>query len=212
MFAFRARVTASVRATAVALVAVTAACRTTTPDYIWVSGVPKSMITPDTSAAIAPGDVISVRVWNQDQNSVDRARVREDGRISIPFLNDVEVAGEEPATVARRLEVRLKAFINNPSVTVVVHERRPLRISVVGKVAHPGVFDLDRGSGVLHAIAAAGGLTPYADESGIFVVRTGYWADSAAPARIRFKYDDLRTGRPPAATFLLRVSDVVVVE
>lgn len=211
MSAFRASVTASIRGAAVALVAV-AACRTSTPDYIWVSSVPKTMITPDTSSTITAGDVISVRVWNQDQNSVDRARVREDGRISMPFLNDVEVAGEEPAVVARRLETRLKAFINNPSVTVIVHERRPLRISVVGKVARPGVFELDRGSGLLHAIAAAGGLTPYADENAIFVVRTGYWADSAAPARIRFKYDDLRTGRAPAASFVLRGSDVVVVE
>lgn len=182
-------------------------------DFIWVGNVPKGMNAIETTYQIAPGDVISIRVFSQEANSIERTRVREDGKVSLPFLNDVEVAGAEPADLARRLEVKLKAYINNPVVTVLVDERRPLRVSVVGKVVRPGAYDLFPGSGVIHAIAAAGGLTPFADDDRVFVLRSGYWADGQpAPARIRFRYGDLASGKAPATLFLLRVGDVVVVE
>lgn len=197
---------------AVLALAATAGCRHE-QDFLWVKDVPQGMNPSEKTYRIAPGDVIGVRVWNQEANSLERARVREDGKISLPLLNDVEVAGLEPTDLARRLEVKLKSFIVAPVVTVVVHERRPVRVSVLGKVVHPGVFDLDHGSGVVHAIAAAGGLTPFADDDGVFVLRSGYWADGEqAPARIRFRYRDLRAGRAPASTFLLRLGDVIVVE
>ena len=176
--------------------------------------VPKGMNEPEASYQIAPGDVIGVRVWNQEANSVDRVRVREDGKISMPFLNDVEVGGMEPTDSARRLEVKLKTYITTPVVTIVLHERRPLRVSVLGKVGRAGVYDSSTtDSSVVHALAAAGGLTAFADEDRVFVLRNGYWADGpSGPGRIRFRYQDVRAGRPPAATFLLRVGDVVVAE
>lgn len=180
--------------------------------YLWVDRVPNTMLAADTTSDIHAGDVIGIRVWNQDANSVDRARVRDDGKISVPFLNDVDAAGLQPAELAKRLEVKLKTFIVSPVVTVVIHERRPVRVSVLGQVAHPGVFELDASSGVLQAIAAAGGLTPFAAGDGIYVLRSGYWADDPAPGRIRFRYSDLRTGKAPAALFRMRAGDVVVVE
>lgn len=187
-----------------------AACRTA--PFLWVDAVPKTMLAADTAAAIRPGDVIGVRVFNQEANSIDRTRVRDDGRISVPFLNDVEAAGLEPAELARRLEAKLKAFIVNPVVTVVVHERRPVRVSVLGQVTRPGVYDLDVSAGVLNALAAAGGMTPFAARDGLYVLRGGYWTDDPAPARIRFRADDLETGKVPASLFRMRPGDVLVVE
>jgi polysaccharide export outer membrane protein len=167
----------------------------------------------DAAYRIAPGDVIGVRVWNQEAMSIERARVREDGKISLPFLNDVEVAGMEPGELGRRLEVKLKAFIVNPVVTVLVQERQPLRVSVLGEVTRPGAYEMDKAAGVLQVLAAAGGLTPFAHDAGVYVLRPGYWADgNPAPARIRFRYSELRSGRSPAALFRLRPGDVVVVE
>ncbi len=181
--------------------------------YIWVDSVPKGMLERGDPSVLAPGDVISVRVWNQEANSIDRARIRDDGKISIPFLNDVEVAGVQPTELARRLAVKLKPFIVNPVVTVVLVDHRSVKVSVVGRVAKPGIYDLDDGSGVMDALAMAGGVTPFASRNGVYLLRKGYWADGdVAPARIRFRYDDLRQGRPPAATFPLRRGDVVVVE
>jgi polysaccharide export outer membrane protein len=199
---------------AAVLAAVAAAgCGHRRDTFMWVDAVPKSMSAPRSQYQIAPGDVIGVRVFNQEANSVDRIRVRDDGKISLPFLNDVDAAGAEPSELARRIEVKLKAFLTSPVVTVVVHDRRPLRISVVGKVVRPGVYDVEWGSGVIHGLAAAGGLTPFADDDGVFVLRSGYWADGhVEPARIRFRYRDLQSGKAPASIFLLRPGDVIVVE
>jgi polysaccharide export outer membrane protein len=145
--------------------------------------------------------------------SVDRARVREDGRISMPMLQDVEVAGMTPADLSRRLGAKLKTYVVNPVVTVSVVERRPVRVSVVGEVGRPGVYDLDHGAGVLHAIAAAGGLAQYAHRDRIYVLRKGYWADgNPAPARIRFRWDALVRGERHAAAFALRGGDLLVIE
>jgi polysaccharide export outer membrane protein len=145
--------------------------------------------------------------------SIDRARVREDGRISMPFLQDVDVAGQTPNELANRLQVKLKSLVVSPVVTVTLVERRPTRVSVVGEVAHPGQFDLDRGAGVLQALAAAGGLTAYAHRDRIFVLRYGYWADgNPEPARIRFEWSNLIRGRRPSSTFRLEPGDVVTVE
>jgi len=180
--------------------------------YMRVEDIPETPAL-DRDFHIASGDVISVRVWNQDSMSVDRARVREDGKISMPFLQDVEVAGQTPNDLANRLQVKLKTYVVSPVVTVTVLERRPTRVSVLGEVVRPGQYDLDRGAGVLAALAAGGGLTPYAHKDRIFVLRYGYWADgNPEPARIRFEYSRLVGGQRPAATFRLEPGDVVSVE
>lgn len=199
--------------TALLLAGASAACGHATGDFIWVDAVPKSLVAQSSETTIGPGDVISVRVFGQEANSVERARVRDDGKITIPFLSDVDVAGMEPAELARRVEVKLKPFIVKPVVTVVLHERPPMRISVVGNVARPGVYDVEDGLGVIHALAAAGGLTPFANEDRVFVLRPAFWADgNPSNGRIRFRYADVRRGKAPASQFRLRRGDVVVVE
>jgi polysaccharide export outer membrane protein len=167
---------------------------------------------PDPEYHVAPGDVLSVRVWNQESMSQARARVREDGRISVPFLQDVEVVGQTPAVLSRRLQHDLKNYVVNPVVTVTVEEMRPLRVSVIGKVTRPGVYELERGAGVLAALAAAGGLNDYAHRDGIYVLRPGRPAVEGGPVRIRFTFSALTRAERPAASFALRQGDTVVVE
>jgi polysaccharide export outer membrane protein len=196
----------------VAVLLSAAACGHARGEFLWAEDVPKTMLAREDGYRIGPGDVISIRVWNQDANSVDRARVRDDGKVSVPFLNDVEVAGMDPVDLSKALETKLKPFIQAPVVTVLVHERRAVRISVLGQVARAGSYDLEEDAGVLQALAAAGGLTPFADHDAIYVLRHGYRADVPEPARIRFRYDDLSHGKGKSILFHLRRGDVVVVE
>ena len=178
-------------------------CGSTGP-FVWATDLPKEESDP-TSYLIVPGDVLSVKVYNQDALAT-KSKVRSDGRISMPFLGDVDVHGKAPTAVAKQIEVGLKNFINTPNVTVMVDEFQPTSISIIGEVGHPGTITVDRDAGVLQALAAAGGLTENADGEGIYVLRS-----TPVPRRIRFTYKSL-TKTPPTSTFRLRSGDVVVVE
>jgi polysaccharide export outer membrane protein len=162
-----------------------------------------------TDYVISSGDVLQVRVFQQEAMSA-RVKVRADGKVSLPLVNDVMVAGKSPALVAQELQVRLKEFINTPVVTVSLEEMRPVTVSVLGEVPRAGVVTVEAGSGVLQALAAAGGLTDFAHRDGIFVLRK--LAGQPAPRRIRFKWDELTQGNGPAAKFVLVPGDVVVAE
>jgi polysaccharide export outer membrane protein len=155
---------------------------------------------------IAVGDALNVQVFNEPTVS-GRMRVRTDGRITIPFLNDVQAAGKTPVELGNEIQTGLKRFIVNPQVTVVVDESSPLTVSVLGEVAKPGPQSLQHDVGVADALAAAGGLTPFAHKDRIFVVRT-----QPQPVRIHFTYDALTKGIGRAPLFRLRTGDVIVVE
>lgn len=166
----------------------------------------------DLEYRLATGDVVSVRVWNQDAMSVTRTRLRDDGKISVPFLQDVEAVNRTPAELSTMLKAKLMAFVVNPVVTVSLEEVRPLRVPVTGEVLRPGVYELDRRAGVLTALAAAGGFSDFAHRDAIFVLRYELPIGERVPLRIRFTYRALVEGARPASTFRLRDGDVVVVE
>lgn len=157
------------------------------------------------------GDVLGVRVWNQEAMSTERARVREDGRVSLPFLQDVDARGRTPAEMASVLKARLMAFVVSPVVTVTLEEAAPLRIPVLGEVSRPGIHVLERDAGVLTALAAAGRFTDHARRD-VYVLRYQLPIGEPAPLRIRFDYRRLAQGDRPSASFRLRHGDVVVVE
>jgi polysaccharide biosynthesis/export protein len=195
---------ASVSSLVLAVIVASTGCGNEGP-YVWASQLkPDEVGTADYE--IVPGDVLSVRVFNQDAMSVPRAKVRSDGKISVPFLGDVSVMNKPPAVVAKDVEAGLKNFITSPNVTVTVEDFQPTSVSVVGEVTHPGIIALDRNAGLLQALATAGGLTENASRGGIFVLR-----EIPVPRRIRFTWDSL-TRSPPSSTFRLRPGDIVVVE
>jgi polysaccharide export outer membrane protein len=173
--------------------------------YVWAKDLPAPAETTQ-GYLIATGDLISVRVVNQDSIST-HARVRSDGRVALPLLGDVEVRGKTPSSLRSELEARLKQYIVAPSVTVNVEEVAPVIVSVLGEVAHPGVVKLDHNASVAEALASAGGLTDYANRDRIFVVRRGHKL-----LRVRFTFAQLEDGDPAAIRFGLRRGDVVVVE
>jgi polysaccharide export outer membrane protein len=157
---------------------------------------------------ISTGDVLQVTVFQQDSMSA-RVRVRPDGRVSLPLVNEWVAAGKSPRVLALELEVKLKDFVNQPSVRVSLEEARPLQVSIVGEVLRPGALTLEPNAGVLQALAAGGGFTEFAHKNGIFVLRA---LPGTVPARVRFTWEALARGEGRAATFRLVPGDVVVVE
>lgn len=193
-----------------ALASAVAACTSSQP-FLWVESLPSSR-RPETEHRVVAGDVLGVRVWKHDDMSTERARVRDDGKVSLAFLQDVPAAGMTLAEFSSRVTMKLKKFVVDPVVTVTLEER-PLRISVLGEVTRPGTYDLEQGAGVLEALAAAGGMTQWASRDGLYVLRHGYGPEgNPARTRIRFRYDRLVGGAEPDALFRLQPGDVVVVE
>jgi polysaccharide export outer membrane protein len=178
-----------------------------TGQYVWVDDLP-----PDPQGSlnddylVQPGDVLSIHVVNQEALTT-RNKVRADGRISIPFLGEIEARGKRPSALRGELEARLKDYLVSPSVTVAVEESQPMLVSVVGEVARSGVFPLDPRSGIAQALATAGGLTDYASRTSIYVVRS-----SPTPMRVRFTYGAILRGEGRATSFALHSGDVIVAE
>src|SRR5205823_1798168 len=146
---------------------------------------------------IAVGDLVAVRVFGHDDLSV-RERVRDDGKISLPILKDVDAAGLAPQVLGEQVRARLKDYVNAPVVTVTVAESRPLIISVLGEVTRPGQYTLEKGSGALEALASAGGLTDYAHRDRIFILRR-----QSPPVRIRTTFSGLSQGQGRASALRL---------
>jgi polysaccharide biosynthesis/export protein len=179
------------------------ACSATGP-YVWVDSLPPSA-SSDGAIVIQDGDNLNIRVYNQDPLS-GQQRVRSDGKITIPVIGEVTARGKKPSQLAAEIQDKLKGVLVAPSVTVSLDAAADLKVSVVGEVKNSGVFPLDHGANVLHALAAAGGLTEYADPDKVFVIRR------SLPQRVRFRYQDLRSADPKSVGFQLQSGDVVVAE
>jgi polysaccharide export outer membrane protein len=156
--------------------------------------------------SIGVGDILVVQVFEQTALAT-RVRIRPDGRIALPLVGELVAVGKTPSAVRTEIEEGYKRFIVSPRVTVNVEETRPVLVSVMGEVRTSGGQSLEPHSGVLQALAQAGGLSDFADESSIYVLRR-------VPAfrRIRFTYEALVNNDYGAATFPLRTGDVIVVE
>jgi polysaccharide export outer membrane protein len=175
--------------------------------FVWVDDLQAPAQQAD-EYQIRAGDLVAVRVWDHDELTV-RARVRSDGKLTLPLLDDVDVAGRRPEQIARSVEQQLtqRNLVVNPKVSVVLEEPRPLSIAVLGEVARAGMYTLDHGAGVAEALASAGGLTDFANRDRIYVIRK-----TPSPTRIRFTYKALAEARGKAASFRLQPGDVIVAQ
>lgn len=180
-------------------------CSSTGP-YVWYNALPRSEWEQPREYVIGVGDSLNISVYEQP-NLSGRAKIRSDGKIALPFIGEVMVAGKAPSAVARELEARFKAIIVTPRVTVNVEESAPVTVSVLGEIGHRGTLTLQPPAELLQALAQAGGLSEFADESRIFVIRR-----FPEFRRIRFTYEAITRNEYGAATFPLRTGDVLIVE
>jgi polysaccharide export outer membrane protein len=174
--------------------------------YVWVNQrmpEPKSL---NNLTVIGVGDLVMVDVMGDEKMS-GQWRVLPDGTLTLPVLGPVQVAGKNSEELARELETQLTKLIQLPKVTVFIQESQ-ISVSVIGEVKQAGALSLSTPANVLQALAKAGGLTDYADSSGIYVLRT----DHGKTQRIRFKYRALVDAEPAATGFMLKTGDMLVVE
>ena len=108
---------------------------------------------------LAAEDVLEVVVFgNADVSRT--VTIRPDGAISLPLIGEVAAAGLTPEQLRRQLTQLFASYLRNPQVAVIVREFHKVRVSVLGEVSKPGVYELAQGATVLDALATAGGLAP----------------------------------------------------
>ena len=170
--------------------------------FVWVENLPPS----EEVRRIEPGDTIAVAVRDQS-DLTGTFTVRENGTYPQPVVGDVRIAGRSEEEAGTHLAGLLRGIVVNARATVTVVTPRPVRVAVLGEVSSGGQYEVEYDESVLSVIARAGGLTPFADRDGIYVIRK-----RPDLVRVRFRYDDLKGGGKAATTFALHDGDVIVVE
>ena len=132
-------------------------------------------------------------VWKEPELT-ETLPVRPDGKISMPLLNDVPAAGLTPSQLAASITEKLKKYIADPRVTVVVTAMNSRRVFVTGEVLHTGAITLLPHMTVLQALSSAG-FTQFANVKGIYILRTV----NGQQQRIPFNYKEVVKGTPPGA-------------
>lgn len=160
-----------------------------------------------TEFVIGPGDVLAVNVWKEAEIS-KVVPVRSDGRISLPLIGEVQSSGQTPKQLEVEITKRLKDYVADPAVTVVVQEIKSQKINVLGMVSHPGSYPLAKPMTIVDAIATAGGFRDFAKQKDIYVLRRDA---SGKQLRLPFNYKDVIRGVRPEQNIELQSTDTVVV-
>ena len=162
--------------------------------------------TNDPDYRIGPEDVLNVNVWKEAEMS-STVPVRPDGKISLPLLNDVQAAGLTPSQLAEQVTEKLKKYLEQPRVTVVVTQVNSRRYFVLGEVARAGAYPLLPHMTVLQGLSSAGGFSQFANAKNIYVLRV----ENGKQNKLPFNYRDVVKGRNSEQNIFLKPGDTIVV-
>lgn len=156
---------------------------------------------------IGNDDMLAINVWKEPDISRS-IPVRSDGRISLPLVGEVQAAGRTPAKLEAEIADKLKNFIAEPDVTVMVQQINSQKFNILGQVMKPGSYAIANSPTVLDAIALAGGFRDFAKQKSIYVLRQN--ADGGQ-SRLPFNYKEVIKGANAAQNVKLQARDTVVV-
>ena len=154
---------------------------------------------------IGASDTLTVTVWKEPALT-GSLLVRPDGMISMPLLGDVHASGLTPLQLTEIIQAKLKKFIQDPNVSVVLTQIRSKTIYLLGEIAKKGPVEMTPGMTLLEAISSAGGLTDFANAKKIYILRK----ESGTQQKIPVRYKGALKG-DSALNVLLNSGDTIVV-
>ena len=172
-------------------------------------GAPRAstdMPVDDSGYLLGPEDVLLISVW-KDEQLTREVVVRPDGMVSFPLVGDVAAEGRTVEELRIDLAKRLIKYIPAVNVTVAVTKVLSYKVYVLGRVAKPGEYLVGHYTDVLQALSLAGGLTPFAAENDIKIVRR----IRGQQQTFSFRYGDVRKGIDLEQNILLQRGDTVMV-
>jgi polysaccharide export outer membrane protein len=155
---------------------------------------------------IGAEDVLYIHVW-REETVTKTVSVRMDGMISIPLVDEIQAAGLTPLQLKEKLTERLKQFIENPNVTVVVMEANSFKVYFSGQVKTPGVLRLRTETSLAQAISMVGGLTEWANQKKIIIIRK----ESGKEKRFTINYKKIVKGEDLDSNIILKSGDTIIV-
>ncbi len=153
---------------------------------------------------IGPEDSLQITVWKEPTLS-GTIPVRPDGMISLVLVGDIPAAGMTPTALSTDISQRLKKYIQDPVVTVVVLGVNSQRVFLVGEVGKVGPVVMTPGMTPLQAIVTGGGLTQFASSKRIYILRT----TAGKQQKIPFNYKQALKGENSGVSLL--PGDTIVV-
>jgi polysaccharide export outer membrane protein len=163
--------------------------------------------TDDGNYVIGNDDILAINVWKEAEISRS-VPVRSDGKISLPLVGEVQAGGKTPRALKAEIAEKLKSYISEPEVTVIVQEMRSKKFNILGQVARPGSYPIANSMTVLDGLALAGGFRDFAKKKSIYVLRR--MADGSQK-RLLFNYKEVIEGKHPEQNVRLEPGDTVVV-
>lgn len=155
---------------------------------------------------VGPGDTLEISVWKDEALSRELI-IPPDGILSFPLIGDVNVAGMSVPEIRVAIRKKLAEYVPDASVTVMLKQTGSLKVYVIGQVKNPGEFSIALDAHVMQVLAQAKGLTPFAAERDIHVLR--YRADKIE--KIGFDYKEVLKGNNLEQDIILKRGDVIVV-
>ncbi len=133
--------------------------------------------------------------------------VRPDGKISLPLLQDLQAEGLKVLELRDQITRMLKEYLENPRVTVIVRQINSYKVSVLGRVATPGVYKITGKTTLVEAISMAGGFAEWANKRRITVITQ----EGGKKKKIRVNYNKILSGKDPSQNIILKRGDTIIV-
>jgi polysaccharide biosynthesis/export protein len=152
------------------------------------------------------GDVLDISVWNEESLQ-KQVTVLPDGVITFPLAGEVVAKDKTVAEVEEELTKKLSEYLADPVVTVSVTNVEGNRVHILGKVLNPGSFVMNQPLDAMQALSLAGGLSPYAEENNIIVLRRDGTKQQVLPV----KYAEIKKGKALNTNITLESGDVMIV-
>jgi polysaccharide export outer membrane protein len=156
---------------------------------------------------IGVGDVLGIHVWKDADVSRPSVMVRPDGRISLPLVGDVQAAGLAPSALSSIITQKLKDYVTDPHVTVIVEAINSYRVYMLGHVLKSGVYTFQNPTRLVEAIASAGGFDQFADTSHIIVLSSR----GGGQTRVEVEFKKIVSGARLEDNIILHPGDTVIV-
>jgi len=161
----------------------------------------------DDSFVIGVNDVLAINVWKEPDISRS-VPVRSDGKISLPLAGEIQASGLTPLKLEQGIASKLRNYISDPEVTVIVQQINSQKFNILGMVMRPGSYPLTGSSTVLDGVALAGGFRDFAKQKSIYVLRHN---PNGTQSRLPFNYKDVVKGKNPDQNVKLQPNDTIVI-